>query len=656
MLFSNFYFGFSQSNSVKDSLLEVYSNQNLSDDSKTETLLDLYNIYRDINYDSASYYCKLALESTLDKNDTLAIKSYRELGYLNYMSNEYDDCYNYVTSGINLSLEKNIDEFLMDLYNLHGSAMQEQGLFKQSMENFLKSREIATAKKDTYGLVRVIVNLSYVYYRIKDYDKVFENTNEAISIAKEKKYDNVLFHAYNMLGGAYETVEKHDQSLLYYRKAFQISDSLNLPIQKANALSNIASEQSRRGDFNEAIEAYSLAKEIYENLEDEYGKHEVIGSLGEMQLNKKNYREAIKLCKESYDFSKRNSILYEQEVNCECLYKAYKNIGDHKNALNFHEEYKTLSDSVFSSERKSELSNIELTYQFDQEKERIKSEQKEKEVALNNKNTKTRFLAIILSLFAATGFLSFLWIRRKNILIRKQKEELEEINTTKDKLFAIIGHDLKRPAMALKGISTKVKYLLDNKDYERLNQFGNQIEENANSFNSIVNNLLHWALLQKDVMPYNPQLISVNEIVKQILSIYTTETQTKEIEILENIPDGLQVFTDKVALNAILSNLIDNAIKFTDEEGTIKIEGSQTGNLTKISIEDTGKGLSPKQLKKIFALVKNKTKIGTSGELGTGLGLHLVHELVKLNKGEIAAESKLNIGTTFEITLPNTDR
>ena len=372
-----------------------------------------------------------------------------------------------------------------------------------------------------------------------------------------------------------------------------------------------------------------------------------------MYLNKKNYHKALDFCKQSYDFSKANSILYEQEVNCECLYKAYKNLGQYENALIYHEEYKTHSDSVSTSERKSELTGIELTYQFDQEKERLRVEQKEKELALRNKNARTRFMALLFSLMSALGLFSFLWIRRKNQLIKKQKEKLEEINTTKDKLFAIIGHDLKRPAMALKGISTKVKYLLDNKEYERLNQFGNQIEENANSFNSIVNNLLHWALLQKEVMPYNPQQTSLSEIIKHILKIYKTETQTKNIQVIENIPSDLNVYTDEVAMHAILSNLIDNAIKFTDDHGTINIVGLKDGNKTKISIKDTGKGLTQSQLNKIFDLVRNKTKIGTSGELGTGLGLHLVNELVKINKGEIQVTSELNKGTTFNMHFPS---
>lgn len=641
-------------NSKIDSLKTMLNHEDSNNDEKTQTSLKLLRIYNDINYDTAAYYGNLALNLSLEDNkDSLAIATYCELGNLFYLMNDYDNCYKQVNAGIKHSMDSGIDVHLGDLYNINASAMQEQGLLEEALINNLKNKDFCIAKKDSFGLARAFIGLSYVYYRIKDYDKVFESAEEVIKISEDIDYTVALFYGYNMLGGAYETVKKHDESLMYYHKAYDIADSLNSPIRKATALVNIASEESRRTNFNEAIESYTTAKNIYDRLGDKRGEHEVIGSLGEMYLYKENFREAIKLCKESYLYSKENDYLSEQEVNCECLYKAYKNIGDSKNALFYHEKYKMLSDSVFSAERKSELTNIQLTHQFNQEKERIEIEQKEKELILQNKNTRSRFVALLFSLISLIGIFGFLWIRRKNQLIEKQKEKLEEINNTKDKLFAIIGHDLKRPAMALKGITSKVKYLLDNKDYERLNQFGNQIEENANSFNSIVNNLLHWALLQKDVMPYNPKEMSLNDIINHVLNVYQSEIQSKEISIKVNVPNDLKIYSDEVALNAVLSNLLDNAIKFTDDKGYIEIEGIPNGEKTNINIKDSGKGLSKTQLKKIFSLVKNKTKIGTKGELGTGLGLHLVYELVKLNKGEISVSSEVEKGTKFQLQFPS---
>ena len=170
--------GFAQANFQRDSLLQVYEDPESNNDAKVKALLSLLENYMEINYDSASHYGKIALDLALDRSDTLTIRSYRELAYLSYMSNKYEDSYQYVSSGIELSLEKEIDFFLMDFYNLNASAMQEQGLFNESMQNFLKSKEIATAKQDTYGLVRVIVNLALVHYRIKDYEKVFENSTK----------------------------------------------------------------------------------------------------------------------------------------------------------------------------------------------------------------------------------------------------------------------------------------------------------------------------------------------------------------------------------------------------------------------------------------------------------------------------------------------
>ncbi len=636
----------------QDSLRNVIKHEK-SLEEKVDAVFKLRDIYKNTNNDSALVYGKLALDLSLGNNDSLAIKAYAKLAHTTYMSSDFEACYDYTSKGILLAKENNIDYYLSHFYNVNGNAMQEQGLYNEAMENLLKSKDLAEIKKDSYALARANVNLSYIYYRIKDYDKVFENTNEAISIAKLNNYNNVLLFGYNMLGGAFESTENYDESLKYYKIAYGIADSLNSTIQKATTLQNIAGEYARRKNYNEAIKAFNEAIVLFEGIDDLRGKNEVMGSLGELYLRKKNFSKALEFCQQAYNYSKENKILHEQEVNSECLYHAYKNLGDINKALIYHEEFKLHSDSISSSERKSELTSIELNHKFDKEKEQLRIQQFEKELLLNEKNKRFFSLSVFFSLIALAGLLSYLWVHRKNKLIEKQKLELEQINATKDKLFAIIGHDLKRPAIAMKGISSKVKYLLDNKDYQRLELFGEQIEQNASAFNKLVNNLLHWALLQKDVMPYKPKHISVDNLTKALFDLYQSESQSKDIKLKSNVDEKTWVFADEIALNAIISNLLDNAIKFTQVGGEISINAHQENGKTNIQIIDKGQGMSPNQLTNIFDLRKGKTNIGTKGESGTGLGLHLVSELVQLNKGKISVESIPTKGTTFNISLPN---
>lgn len=114
----------------------------------------------------------------------------------------------------------------------------------------------------------------------------------------------------------------------------------------------------------------------------------------------------------------------------------------------------------------------------------------------------------------------------------------------------------------------------------------------------------------------------------------------------------IQVYADEHSLNTILRNLVSNAIKYTSEGGKVSITAQQTtGNVTLV-VNDTGTGISAEKVGSLFT-IKKKSEAGTRGEKGTGLGLNIVKELIDLNKGEIAVDSTLNIGTRFQVHLPS---
>jgi len=243
-------------------------------------------------------------------------------------------------------------------------------------------------------------------------------------------------------------------------------------------------------------------------------------------------------------------------------------------------------------------------------------------------------------------------ITQQNIAIANQNQELEKLNVTKDHLFSILGHDLRKPAIAFRGISKKVNFLLKKEQYDTLSKFGDEIENEATSLIQLTDNLLNWALSQKDALSYQPMAMNGNELANEITELYKNAAVQKKIEIKQKIEKDLKVFADPNAIHTILRNLIDNAIKFTNEGGLVTLEMKDLTNETEIKISDTGVGIPNSKLQSIFELRDNKSEKGTAGEKGTGLGLHLVKELVTTNKGTIEVESEIENGTVFTIRLP----
>ena len=224
--------------------------------------------------------------------------------------------------------------------------------------------------------------------------------------------------------------------------------------------------------------------------------------------------------------------------------------------------------------------------------------------------------------------------------IRAQEKSLKELNSTKDRLFAIIGHDLRKPALEFRGIQSKVNYLVKKNDFSKLEKLGVSLEKSALSLNNMLDNLLNWAHQQRGVVSYN------------LTEFFEDLTQSKNICIVNTISNDTSIQADSSAFKVIIRNLLDNAIKFTPEKGVITLSETLIPETVTIEVNDTGVGMDEAKLNSIFDLTNTKRTKGTQGEIGSGIGLSLVKEFVAINKGDITVQSSLNNGTSFYVTFP----
>ena len=250
-------------------------------------------------------------------------------------------------------------------------------------------------------------------------------------------------------------------------------------------------------------------------------------------------------------------------------------------------------------------------------------------------------------------------IKSKNELLKQQalvlfqkNDQLKELNSTKDKLFSIIGHDLRSPFSAILGFQD----LLINdyhtlSDEERLYMLA-QTNTTTNQVYSLVENLLSWARIQSNSIQHFPVRKNVKEIILEKYDLYHEIAKAKGINLDHQVPQELMVFADINLIETILRNLISNAIKFTPPGGSIFVRGSKEGDLIKISVIDSGVGMSQEQIDNLCSLEKTESKRGTNGEVGSGLGLVLCKELAEKNGGTLSVESQQGIGSTFSFTIP----
>lgn len=231
-------------------------------------------------------------------------------------------------------------------------------------------------------------------------------------------------------------------------------------------------------------------------------------------------------------------------------------------------------------------------------------------------------------------------------------DELSELNDQKDRFFAIIAHDLKSPFNALLGFSQILSEQAKTMQPDKVAEYGSLVHRSAEAAFKLVEDLLEWSRLQLGRVEYNPTTIGVNKIIDNTLSRLQSVAMAKQIELSGGPVRGLSVNADTQMVNAILRNLVSNAIKFSEPGGRISIDANANGEWVEITVTDDGVGIRKDRLADLFDLGEKSSTKGTDGESGTGLGLQLCKELVETHGGEVTVDSTDGKGSVFRFTLP----
>jgi len=232
------------------------------------------------------------------------------------------------------------------------------------------------------------------------------------------------------------------------------------------------------------------------------------------------------------------------------------------------------------------------------------------------------------------------------------RDQLKKLNQQKDKFFSIIAHDLKSPFNALIGFSGILESRGHDLDKEKVVEYGQLIHQASEQAYALLEDLLEWSRMQMGRMEYDPQTINISRTVEAGLTLFEPSAQAKNISITSDHDPNLTAYADRIMVETILRNLLNNAIKFTDEGGCIALMAKQTGDWVEVSVSDNGVGMTPEKAERLFHLEVKTTTKGTGGETGTGLGLHLCKDLIEVNGGEITIDSTPGVGSTFSFTLP----
>ncbi|TDQ11202.1 sensor histidine kinase [Pedobacter metabolipauper] len=236
--------------------------------------------------------------------------------------------------------------------------------------------------------------------------------------------------------------------------------------------------------------------------------------------------------------------------------------------------------------------------------------------------------------------------------LKQTEQQLQALNETKDKLFSIIAHDLKNPFASLLSYSELIHKKAETLERVKIAHMAERMNTSAKQAYALLENLLNWSRIQTGLLKPSPEVISIAELFIEIASLTAPMALSKGVILQLAEGKDLTITADRQMTSTVLRNLISNALKFSYQGSSVKIDAQEKEGFVLFSVEDTGIGIAPENQDNLLEVGNKFSSPGTAAEMGTGLGLVLCREFVEANGGRIFLQSEFGVGTTFYFTLP----
>lgn len=645
-----------------DSLEQILQTE-ISDSVRLRIQLELSVRYQFVDFVKSFNYANEAVSLAEKIGEPWArASSYKNLAYCYTLSGDYSTALKYDDRALQNSLLSKDSVMIAQAFNYLGNDYYDIGEYDEAYFHFTQSYNVARKVRDSLSMTIALHNVGRVFKELGEYDRALDHLSLSLKISNEIKDRIALAYYYDELGDIQLRKSQYDSSLHTLLNSLNLSRQYKLDELKPKTLTKIATVHIKRKEYDKAFTYYDTTFTRYQKTNNQFGLASVDLGRGIVYLSQGKFDEAEQLIEKSLKAAHAlNARILE--INCyQNLYAIAEKKGEFEKALSHFKQFKALEDSLFSQEMLQKLYRDQMQFETESRDSRIAAlsqlELKQKE-ALKREEFIRNILAVVVTLsiiLLVTVYRS--GQRRKEInklLLQHQRdmeqrsEELERLNQVKDKFFSIISHDLRSPINALAGI-------LDIMARGGLSQedFAEQTKELRHRFNhtrTLLNNLLDWTLLQMDKLSLQPAKIDLRKIVDENIQLLTS-LQTKQIKLINHVPENVFGFADSNTVNLVIRNLITNAIKFTNDGGEIAITAEGNDHRLMIGVHDNGIGIKPDVQEMLFDKTSPYTTRGTANEKGTGLGLILCKEFVEKNGGTIWVESAENKGSTFWFTLP----
>jgi two-component system sensor histidine kinase/response regulator len=614
-----------------DEAILIY--QNLKDDDGLAACYvqygRMYNLMAD--YEHALKYLELAL--TIDKKpgkDYALTDCYKNIGIVYFSHGLLSKALDFYYEGLFIAVKNHYDLVSAALYNDIGVILQNMEVYPNALEYFRKAIAIVEKSNDLVALGTLNQNIGEILLAQREYDKAIIYLNKANSIASKQNDKDGLSSVYTDLGLCYAKKNEFKKAISYLDTSLRTGIKYKIVYNQAYSLIGFATVYNEQKDYKKA---YSYIKD---------------GQALAVKLGNLSVRASADL-----------------EMN-----RTLAGLGDITGAYKALNDYISLKNDLKDNESIQKLTsyNLELSFAV---KQRLQAEQQKAKDLLYKQTSRAQKLTILIFMIVIIAMvgISVIYYREKrkqqkinamletkNTEVLQQKADMDEqagklneLNNLKDRLIAILAHDLRAPLSTLRGLFDLLQD--DSISHEELLGMIPGVLKKLEYTSDFLDTLLFWINSQMDNFERAVKCFPIEEVIAKETENYHEQALAKGIKLIENIPGDLSAQADPNSVRIVVRNLITNAIKFSGKGDTIEICAEKENQNILITVRDTGTGMSPQQSKKLFKS-KVDSKTGTNNESGTGMGLLFCKDLVEKCNGRIWVNSKQGFGTEFSFTIP----
>jgi signal transduction histidine kinase/CheY-like chemotaxis protein len=684
-----------EGSSTQDSanrLLEASTNEQ-----KLDLLLTFSNNLKAKSPKEAIEYGNMAivLAANLNKTDKLA-KVQVILAKAHYVLGSYDVALDWIMKAEDYYLAMADSLGTAETYQVLGQIYTRIGNFKLALDYTQNAFSILGRLGQKERLSELVRETGNIYFYFGEKAIALDFYQKSLKLSEETNDFAGIAKAYNNMGRIYSELERYDLALECLKKSLSHKNKTEDPLGYANTLLNLGTVYFHKNDLEQALTFFQEANQLFTNVGNPEGMANSMYYIGRTYYIKKQSNQALAVLEEAYGIAsgtRSNTLLVNISKS---LSQVYADRGDYKAAYNFFQNYNVLRDSVFSDEKRKLLVELEAKYQIQSKQKQIELLTKDKLLKQSEKN-QSRFVIALLGSFILlllsltyTIYGRFRYKSKANVKLLEEisqrklaearlqehhlkleglvedrtrdlklaKERAEESDRLKTAFLANMSHEIRTPMNAIVGFS----YLLTDPESteEAKTEYTKIIRSNGEVLMNIINDILDISLIEAGQLKTKIKQVQVVDILDDVLLHFEKEKERLKkdhvqfVKDFEKIPLTLTLNTDKIRLSQVISNLVSNALKYTDT-GSITV-GLRLNDLNEVLfyVKDTGIGIAPEKHKQIFERF-NKVHSENENKLysGTGLGLAICSELVKHLGGKIWLDSYPGRGSTFYFTIPN---